>query len=134
MCLITFENLKIAEEDIICYKILVKRGDTYITPFAEMDITNYVVNNKVWNDSAPEDIKTQILLDVPPRKYYVIGEGFIHTYERSNLYIAGQLQKYFPEDEIIMLKCIIPAGTVYFEGNDDDYCSKSLKFIKNEQR
>lgn len=132
MCLITFENSKIAEEDIICYKILVKRGDTYITPFAEMDITNYVVNNKVWNDSAPEDIKTQILLDVPPRKYYVIGEGFIHTYKHRYVYIADLLKQYFPEDEIVVFKCIIPAGTVYFEGNDDDYCSKSLKFIKNE--
>ena len=132
MCLITFENSKIAEEDIICYKILVKRGDTYITPFTETDVTDYVVNNKVWNDSVSEDIITRIFLSIPPKKYYVIGRGFIHTYKRSYSYIADRLQKYLSEGEVVILKCIIPAGTVYFEGNDDDYCSKSLKFIKNE--
>lgn len=133
MCLITFENSKIAEEDIICYKILVKRGDTYVTLFTETDVTDYVVNNRVWNDSTPEDIKTQVCLSVlPPKKYYVIGGGFIHTYKHRYLYITDLLRQYFPEDEIVVFKCIIPAGTVYFEGNDDDYCSKSLKFIKNE--
>ena len=113
---------KIAEEDIVCYKALIysKTEQTgkeyYISPFY----------SKTW-----EKGKTYEAEELWPRDTVVVEDGYFHTYQL--LSDAEDLAKMFlgRYSEMAVAKCIIPKGSEYFVGWDNQsvccYASKSLR-------
>lgn len=82
MCLYSKEKVPlIAEEDIVCYKILQKSKDGYVSPYQE----DKIIFNKLIIASRPKrefEITSSIL---PSRLQWCfsISEGFIHAYNTS---------------------------------------------------
>lgn len=128
MCL--FKNIKIhpncrplrAKSDVVCFKVLIKTSNKFITPHQGMEISSDCLYYK-------QPLKASILSYFRFFKYHILGrrgivtDGFIHTYETLNLRI------YAPEYYTIF-KCIIPKGTWYYKGLANQYASRKLIFLE----
>ena len=132
MCLIKdkkyhpFNKPLIAEEDIACYKALVHSSidspNILRTPFQLEPIRISVYLNCQIPFIAGDDSKFwsfwQHKLGFSER----VGSGFIHTYR--DMSFTSLLR------QVRIFKCIIPKGTEYFIGTDDDYASKKIIFLE----
>lgn len=121
MCLYTYDKKPlIAKEDIICYKAVEYNPelDTYNTPFQRTDITEYVKNKTIWRDSS-EVQRTVADVDIFGKSLYETGIGYIHAlrgpYGRALYHVY---------------KCIIPKGTEYYIGLNDDICARAIQFVE----
>lgn len=134
MCLITKNKSPlIAEDDIVCYKLLVKTGNDYRTPYKLMYLDNKIVyGKKNLVAEGSEDIEHLPLHgSCIPDRYKITG-GFIHCYtdHETAIYRAD----FFDNNECVVyvtvFECIIPKGTAYYKGNNCDICAKEIKLIK----
>lgn len=133
MCLIKnkkyhpFNRPLIAKEDIVCYKILIRFDyidPPYIlyTPFMyePVNIQTYL-NNKI-SFIAKNDNKFYSFLRHKLGFSRIVKSGFIHTY---NYPVKPNKQL-----RTSVFKCIIPKGTKYFVGEDEDYASERIIFVE----
>lgn len=135
MCLTTVQTRWLrAKEDIVCYKLLdrdkfynpiyalyVKGITEYQTPFRGTPINNEVLEGKKYFRA-----KGWSTFE-PGLGGYHITEGAIHACATEEK--AWDYYKYGSMGNSIF-KCIIPKGTRYAVGIDDDICAKKIKFIK----
>lgn len=151
MCLlISNKKVRVAKDDIVCYKIVKKKGDRFVTPFRETEISYNIIAGTE-NFKAKVDKIRRDLYGVPKiphvylnygrsrQKNYKVEDGFIHTYK--NLPDAIRLMKYDyiayameDDEELRLFKCIIPKGCKYYAGKtwgeDESYASKEIKFVE----
>ena len=122
MCLeIRRKNIKIAKKDIVCYKVLVNRGDGYVTPYQFFPMP---LGYTYKNSDTPK-----IIWD---RGKGWVHQGFFHTYIK--LYDAKNDADWqyenCEEDDVIVVKAVIPKGSHYLSGVNNDgeksYASKML--------
>ena len=126
MCLvINHLEPKIADKDIICYK-LVKRTKIKGVYKSSFQGFEYVIRQLYTNNLdirfANKSIKRSFY-----KCFYIIEEGMFHSYA-SNLYPILS-----PLPWCALLKCIIPKGAYYFEGYFDDcpsYASSQIKILE----
>ena len=127
MCLfINHLEPKIADKDIICYK-LVKRTKTkgiYKSSFQGFEyIIRQLYTNNLDIRFANKSIKRSFY-----KCFYIIEEGMFHSYA-SCLYPVILS----PLPYCALLKCIIPKGAYYFEGYFDEspsYASSQIKILE----
>lgn len=132
MCLRINSAPKVAEEDIICYKMLEEcrlEGYPYMSPFLENPITSEIVYG-LWpyvglGDRSIKDVNC----------YPSVSEGYIHTYK--TLLTAEEMCNYYTklfENDCHLFECKIPAGTEYYDGVDSNslqgYASERIVFVK----
>ena len=113
---------KIAEEDIVCYKVLRKILFTYWTPYTK----TFVRLNHLFKAKGEEEI---CLFRDPE-----IGQGFIHAFTNKQRAIRLCLNLYYEDaifNNFIVVKAVIKKGTKYFLGKHDNICAKEV-FITNE--
>lgn len=122
MCLIVKKirhlnhKAKIAKKSILCYKILCFNGGRLYTPVISEDVSMYVQSRILEAD----DFK-QFTCDTR------IDHG-IHTF--SNIQAAN----YYIRDVLRFRRCcifpvIIPKGTHYWIGQDNQYVSERIEFL-----
>ena len=114
---------KIAEEDIVCYKVLRKIFFTYWTPYTK----KFVFLNHLFKAKGEEEIYYQFA-------YTEIGQGFIHAFTNKQRAIRLCLNLYYEDaifNNFIVVKAVIKKGTKYFLGKNDNICAKEV-FITNE--
>lgn len=130
MCLIAKnKNPLIAEDDIVCYKLLVQttyRGE-YRTPYKIMYLDNKIIQGeKNLVAKGSEGIEP---LCTPDR--YKITGGFIHCYTdhevATNCADIIDIKCFI---YVTVFECIIPKGTAYYKGNNWDICAKEIKLVK----
>lgn len=130
-------EMKVAEKDIVCYKILsayVRNGHTfYRTPFTG----NSVGLGEIVRAEGFMDI--QHLSSSKACKYgfkTVVSEGCIHTFKDRNdaIRIASDKDRdgYWIDNPVIV-RCKIPKGTKYYEGVFEStflpsYASETLQY------
>lgn len=139
MCLIvTSKEFKVAEEDIVCYKVLVRVPTqvktVFRSPFREFTwFEGEPDPDRVYN--ATGDVCfTQNFRDFDCGKIFV-GQGVFHTYKKSS---DAFVLKKLSGEEAIVFKCVIPKGSEYLSGISDNlwqgdfesYGSKQLKILK----
>ena len=126
MCLVIKQlEPKIADKDIICYK-LVKRTKIkgiYKSSFQGFEyIIRQLYTNNLDIRFANKSIKRYFYT-----RFYKIEEGMFHSYTSSMYPILS------PSPHYTLLKCIIPKGAYYFEGYFDDspsYASSQIKILE----
>lgn len=141
MCL--YSNSKeplIAEEDIVCYKILRHISDTcYVSPYQEM---KYEINGLNYPEEKHNIDNIKIIDDFiviaknhPSYNYittvYQIEQGFLHSYTSQGIEPLNLKMKY---DHLYMriksfylFECYIPKGTEYFISHcGKEICSREL--------
>ena len=125
MCLVTAQlKPKIADKDIICYKLVKKTKikGIYKSSFQEFEyIIRQLYTNNIKIEFSYKLIKPETIFG------YFIEESMFHSYA-SNLYPILS-----PLPWCALLKCIIPKGAYYFEGYFDDspsYASSQIKILE----
>ena len=130
MCLvINYLKPKIADKDIICYKLVerTKIKGIYKSSFQGFE---YIIRQLYTNNL---DIKFvdrvihNLCPSYPHYGMYAIEKGMFHSHA-SNLYPILS-----PLPHCALLKCIIPKGAYYFEGCFDDspsYASSQIKILE----
>lgn len=132
MCLIKdkkhhlFNRPLVADEDIVCYKVLTKNAwdspDILRTPYQYQKIRiqvylDYQIPFTAWDEHEFCSFWRHKL-----GFSRVVESGFIHTY-RDNHSIPLYKKEF-------VFKCIIPKGTKYFIGVDNDYASERIIFLE----
>ena len=127
---------KVATEDIVCWKLLKRNKYTLVprTPFHLLYVTRDQIEGR--KDFVPKR----------PYGYFnhprggVVGDGFIHVYLDKNspidkLYLFNRLSP-DKDDELLIYECVIPKGTVYYEGADNGYeyaraaAAERIRFVR----
>lgn len=125
MCLVTWNIApKIAEEDRICYKVLLYDGKSYESPYYE---AKWEVGKKhhCGKKSSVRRVKGCNLIE----------GGYFHTFQRKEDAIAAAVHGTFPKDAVVF-KSIIPKGSIMWPGftsisRVDSYASKDLVIKEN---
>ena len=120
MCLYkTHEEPRIAQDDIEVWKVLTYEG---LSPYQ-----NYPYH--------PGMNKPTLQSVVPvPVEQSQITVGYLHAYrnkEKAELY-ATKFNYIFDVIDYAVQRMLIPKGTAYYEGDDDDICSKCLYWPEEE--
>lgn len=134
MCLKAHEGKKIAEEDIVVYKIICKNTDVrngkfmYEPPFEY----GHFLYKKGINSTATELEGIYQHCDDIDGPYTEVNFGFLHAFtnlDRAIFKMNVHFDNYGAGNRFYtyhVFKMVIPKGTEYFEGNDSDICSKEL--------
>ena len=124
MCLILTQlKPKIADKDIICYKI-VKKSKVKGVYKSGIQRFEYIIRQLYTNHINIKYINIYI------KKYYnifTIGVGMFHSYAN---YLPTKLAL---SSDYITLKCIIPKESYYFEGYSNNlllYASSQIKILE----
>lgn len=120
MCLILEETdhieAKYSTQDIVCFKIYIKTADGfYKSPYKRdfMPAFNIIIEEDSFSPTCKDEV-------------YFGYHSFARLSDALSLYKMWVQTLWEP----IIVKCIIPAYTLYFEGTfsskKDSYCSKSI--------
>ena len=125
MCLVTEFPEEVSWRDMTCYKVLEKHNTKYTSPFMGK---TYKVPSEV-EDDGEEDVE-ELHFDI---KKTAVKGGFIHSF--TSLYAALGLRNKFQQtivsSDFVVVKCIIPKGTRFYESSSEyDICSKKIKLIE----
>lgn len=116
MCLISkWRFAEKASHDIVCYKVLYKRGNNYYTPFMDtiVDINRIL---KAKGSSFSFNSKEK-------------GKGYIHTYVTLHDAKEHAFAVTCSCRNPIIFKCVIPKGTKHHISRDcTEFCSKKIDF------
>lgn len=112
MCLELLSKKLVAKEDIVCYKMLIKRGNELYTPYLEVKIKPGIFKA---TGTLSEDYGTR-------RK--TVGEGVIHTFAKYD-----QARDEKGRKNTLIYKCVIPKGTNYYIGLFEAFLSYGSEVI-----
>lgn len=132
MCLIKdkkhhpFNRPLVADEDIVCYKVLfqyfidspyILRTPYQLQPVRIQVYLDYQIPFTAWDEYEFRSFWRHKL-----GFSRVVESGFIHTYRDNHSTPLGKKE--------LVFKCIIPKGTKYFIGVDNDYASERIIFLE----
>lgn len=112
MCLELLSEKLVAKEDIICYKIVRKRGDELYTPYQEVKIKPGIFK------------ATGTLSEDRGDRRKTVGEGVIHTFAKYDQALDRKDRK-----STLIYKCVIPKGTNYYIGLFEAFLSYGSEVI-----
>ena len=129
MCLTLTEKtgIKVAKEDIICYKVMEKRDKTLISPYMNMHYdcgTTYMSEN-------PIKVKHGLLGAYIEEGFHSVSNEQEAERLKSILQTCATL--YYFDTQYVVVKCLIPTGTRYAVGffsdfgeNLNSFCSERI--------
>ena len=112
MCLELLREKLVAKEDIICYKIVRKRGNKLYTPYQEVEIKPGIFK------------ATGTLSEDRGDRRKTVEEGVIHTFAKYDQALDEKDGK-----NTLIYKCVIPKGTNYYIGLFEAFLSYGSEII-----
>ncbi len=126
---------RIATKDIIVYKILIPKYHELFTPYYNDNIEigktykGTFSRYSIWIKHKPRAFTNNIICFLISLFFSkIISSGYIHSYNNYN--IIFNTNNWFYGNYYLIVKCIIPKGTLYFIGKDGDIASRKLKYVK----
>lgn len=117
---------KIAKEDIICYKVIDIKGYSVYNRSYQYD------EHKINKANGGSRLIKDILFYFFYRKKYLFVRyvfGILHSFKSK--YFALNLFNNLRKDESYTIwECVIPKGSLYFEGYYNEYGSRKLKLVR----
>lgn len=142
MCLAaSHKDVKIAEKNITCYKILELCNDFYTgrlykTPYMGALVPSHIIKGKQeWYAPRGTYWKKKTIYQISGRTKYMyrIEDGYIHTYAKLSAANARKESLKLHSGKYYIFKCIIPKGAEYYEGLEPNgyksYASECIKFV-----
>lgn len=140
MCLVIKKGIfepKKSKRGRICYKLIIRTnliGDNsigYTTPYQNKRLDEDIINGKTplvancrrYKWTSLVKIGCDTIFSDPDR---IVEKGYIHAYTSID---AARLDWTYKLGAIIY-RCVIPAGTEYFEGKKKDICARQIIFQK----
>ena len=131
MCLdINHLKPKIADKDIVCYK-LVKRTKIKGIYKSNFQRFEYVIR-QLYTNNLDIRFADKVIKNLCPSRphlgIYVVEEDMFHSYASRSYLVTLS-----PLPNCALLKCIIPKGAYYFEGYFDEspsYASSQIKILE----
>lgn len=134
MCLYCIDGeRKIADHGIECWKVLVKYRSRLYTAFMHARIP-LLVKIGIVCFRPKRDNENQVYKTGDGSCY--INGGYIHVYstkemaERACEWLGGPPWRKGKPMDAVVVRCVIPAGTPYYEGNSYDIAAKKVRFVK----
>lgn len=116
---------KVAEEDIVCYKV-VNRYPSDSKPRWESFYRHFIYEKGEVYEEKLSDGLLKILDEQPTLKHLVY-----HSY--SDLSAVNAFEYICVNIFVVVVKCIIPKGTIYwFNSDKKQYASTSIKVVSEE--
>jgi hypothetical protein len=120
MCLYSTTGKKIAERDIVCYKVLSYWHGKYYTPVMGKKVKDAVLTGR-------RLLRGGLFREKEAYgNVMVIGGGYIHVATNLKwlrIWYKGHEHRYF--------KCIIPKGTEYWVSKDgDEMAARKIRFVE----
>ena len=120
MCLYSTTGKKIAEHDIVCYKVLYYWNDKYYTPIMHKKVKDAVLTGRRLFRGGLFRQKNKYTNSIS------IEGGYVHVYStRMNCncdWFCGKYRYY---------KCIIPKGTEYWISHDGkEFAARKIRFVE----
>lgn len=123
MCLIPIESAKIADKDIVVYKVLVKSKWVYYSPWRDFP---YEIG-KLYTAIIGYHTRLAYEIDGHPITTTVIEEGLHAFIDHS---AASLTAARISVSELSIVKGIIPRGAMYVLGAGNEIVSTQLKLIE----
>ena len=124
MCLFRQGKLRITDKDIVSYKVVNSNLKSQYYNFQYEVGKTY---NKVWSEDFVKYCEEQDTID---------GNAFHSSLDKNSaIWLYGENSHYDPIDRHkipllgigqVLLKCIIPAGTIYFKGYFSEIASEKI--------
>ena len=120
----------IADHDIVCYKVLNYEFGAYNSkPIFESIYQNMCIQlGNRYNNHQRVDVV--VVNEDDDDIEYEVGGGFYHSFE----YLTDAIEEMYEScTTAIVVKCIIPKGTEYYQGTfccDDSYASRSIIYTE----
>ena len=137
MCLYTrMARMKVAAEDIVCYKMLkVDRTNNGIrTPVANVKVPYDILNGGIPFYADKSHIHREKLINNNKSIFYEIEKGFIHAWSteyeaKSYVYKFATNACFNTYWKAVLYKCVIPKGTRYYTDiYSEQYASDCIIF------
>ena len=116
---------KIAKEDIICYKVINIKGYSVYNRKYQYD------EHKINKANGCFRLIKDILFYFFHKRYSFVEYtfGILHSFvfKRYALNLLSHLEK---SDSYTVWECVIPKGSLYFEGYYNEYGSRKLKLVR----
>ena len=117
---------KIAKEDIICYKVIDIKGYSVYNRSYQYD--EHKINKANGGSRLIKDILFYFFdREKYPFVRYVFGTLHSFAFEKYALNLFIRLRK---NDSYTIWECVIPKGSLYFEGRYYEYGSRKLKLVR----
>jgi hypothetical protein len=125
-----------SKQNRVCYKVIrvqKMHGDKmrYTTPFRNTKLDHEILNGVkpfVANNQKRKWTSLVKMMGTLWLSYPAIGSGYIHAY--YSLGAAKRACANLHDNSLVVYRCEIPAGTEYFEGEDNDICARQIVFDK----
>ena len=136
-----FVKPKKAEKDIECYKVMrydeLKSGKVFVSPYTGKQIDKKCFTRNVADVArciSKGILRNYTIRKITKRKFkneivrkhtnprvegYYIGEGAIHSFAsiKDGKHELGEWRRLWKNYTYTLIKCIIPKGTLYYEGD-----------------
>lgn len=140
MCLFPFKNkADIANKDIICYKVVTEipnsiSNECFLSIFCAF---NYYVGREYIEPLFKVSVESKTSSLIPS-----VNKGFhsyMHLKDAVKIVKSYSIGFSFLKEKYIILKCVIPKGTLYYKGSSHiedplnilplEYCSRQIKIV-----
>lgn len=135
MCLLSKQILpRRATKDIVCYKLFKKKTKKKKkTGEVTVRYESRFRNNHVYGPNAlnivlqAKTIGPNVPLWIPETKHTMVRTGYFHAYQTAQ---NDLISLHTSWAGVVLLKCIIPKGALYYKGINGDICANQMIFEK----
>jgi hypothetical protein len=109
---------KVSDKDITCYKVMTLLGDDIVSSYYFPRNNSYRIGDTI---EPSENVKDTVI-----DKSDFVNGGVIHSYADYAEAFLESIPLGKVDEDIVIVECVIPAGTSYWKNKYGEYISKKV--------